>query len=464
MFEVKGKYASALITIDDVEPECISQITEFLNHPLYEGCKIVIQPDTHGGKGSVIGFTCTLPKNGICVNVVGVDMSCGMDAWKINTPKSLPILDNVIRAVVPLGMTPHKSAVVTMKEEYPWDVANNEVRHFVSNYNKKFGTDYKAPIINYEWYTNLAKKLVSKGQKPEDFMSRVDCSIGTLGGGNHYIEVDKDENDQHYLVIHSGSRNLGLRVAGYYQKLAESQEHNKGYNKDLAYLVGQDAMDYYVAMVFMKHFASLNRQVMGARISIHANLGYRDKIETTHNFIDNEDFIIRKGAIRSYVGEKMLIPFNMRDGSWIVEGKSNPDWNYSAPHGAGRVMSRGQAKRTLNFAEFEEQMKGIYTTSVCLATLDEAPGTYKPAAIIQAAIHDTATIVHKLTPVYNLKSSEDNSFGRKKKFLANGNTPDDVWSRVKQTLPRETVTSENEPVMRAEFEKAPKEFCKKYRR
>ncbi len=182
------------------------------------------------------------------------------------------------------------------------------------------------------------------------------------------------------------------------------------------------------------------------------------------DFIDDTDFVIRKGAIRSYEGEKMIIPFNMRDGSWIVEGKSNPDWNNSAPHGAGRVMSRNQAKRTLKLEDFEEQMKGIYTTSVCRATLDEAPDTYKPAIIIQDAIKDTATIVHNLKPVYNLKSSEEGVFGKKKKFAATGNSPDDVWARVKETLPHELITKDNESEFRVEFERAPRDFCEKYRK
>lgn len=465
MFELKGKYASALVTIDNVESECITQIMEFLNHPLYVGCKIAIQPDTHGGKGSVIGFTCTLPENGICVNVVGVDIACGMSCWEIDEVDLWDKLDTRIREFVPLGISQHKVAVVSMKNDYPWKLADTEVSRFVSNYNKKFGTKYVAPAINYEWYTNFAKNLVNKGQDIDDFLNKVDKSIGTLGGGNHFIEISKDERGQHYLIIHSGSRNFGKRVADHYQKIAESQDHNKGYNRDLAYLKGQDAMDYYVTMVFTKHFATLNRDTMGDQISRKCDLFIRNKIETIHNFIDDSDFTIRKGAIRSYIGENMIIPFNMRDGSWIVEGKSNPVWNCSAPHGAGRVMSRSQAKRTLNYDDYVKQMadSNIYTTSVCRETLDEAPDTYKKASVIQEAIGDTASIIHQLKPVYNLKSSEDNSFGRKKKFVNNGNTPDAIWGRVKETLPSGVVNKENEVAMRAEFEASPKTFCAKYR-
>ena len=463
MFELQGKYTKALVTIDNVEAECISQIMGFLNHPLYEGCNIVIQPDTHGGKGSVIGFTCTLSGKGVCSNVVGVDLSCGINCWEIDEVNLMDRLDSNVRKVVPLGATLHKSALFHMEKDYPWRDVSKDVWHFVAMYNKKFGTDYIAPDINYGWYKSLAEKLLNKGQKLDDFLGNVDRSVGTLGGGNHFIEVDIDKRGQHYLVIHSGSRNLGKRVAEYFQKLAEGQEHNAGYNKDLAYLKGQDAVDYFVAMVFMKKFASLNRDTMGELISKHCDLHIRNKIETTHNFIDDKDFVIRKGAIRSYKGERMIIPFNMRDGSWIVEGKSNEEWNNSAPHGAGRVMSRNQAKRTLKLEDFEEQMKGIYTTSVCRATLDEAPDTYKPAAIIQDAIKDTATIIHNLKPVYNLKSSEEGVFGKKKKFATSGNTPDDVWARVKETLPQELITKNTEQEYRAEFERSPRDFCEKYR-
>ncbi len=417
MYELHGKYASALITIDDIEAECITQIKEFLDHPLYAGCIIVIMPDTHGGKGSVIGFTCSLSANGICVNVVGVDIACGLSCWEIDTVDLFEKVDQRIREFVPLGMNQHQTAVVSMKDNYPWEQANKDVWHFVFMYNKKFGTGYNAPEINYEWYCNLASKLVRKGQSLEDYLARVDKSIGTLGGGNHFIEIDVDWRGQQYLIVHSGSRNLGTRVAEYFQKIAESQEHNKGYNRDLAYLKGQDAIDYFVAMVFMKHFASMNRDTIGYLISRNCDLHIRNKIETIHNFVDDKDFIIRKGAIRSYVGEHAIIPFNMRDGSWIVEGKSNAVWNKSSPHGAGRLMSRTHAKRSLDYEEYVKQMKdaNVFSTSICSETLDEAPNSYKDAAMIQAAIKDTATIIHQLKPVYNLKSSEEHSYGQKKK-------------------------------------------------
>ena len=210
-------------------------------------------------------------------------------------------------------------------------------------------------------------------------------------------------------MIHSGSRNFGKRVAEYFQKIAEGQEHNKTGNRDLAYLKGQDMMDYLVAMVFMREFATMNRELMGELVARAGGFELADSIESIHNFIDDRDFVIRKGAIRSYEGERMVIPFNMAIGSWICEGKSNAEWNNSGPHGAGRIMSRGEAKRNLKLEDFQKQMTdaGVFSTSICAETLDEAPGSYKDAATIQNAIEPTAKIIHVLKPIYNLKSAED---------------------------------------------------------
>jgi RNA-splicing ligase RtcB len=466
MIKLQGKYAYADIMIDTVEPECIAQIYDFLNHPLYEGSKIVIQADTHGGKGSVIGFTATLNGKGICSNVVGVDIACGMNLWPIAEPNDYAEFDKAVRSAVPLGANIHKSPIATMEKDFPWKEVNKDVLHFVQRFNKKFDTQYFPSEMNYGWFESFAEKLKNTGQVSHDFIERVNCSIGSMGSGNHFCEIDVDENGQHYLVIHSGSRNVGQRIAMYYQKLAEGQEHNREYNKDLAYLKGQDMIDYLTAMVVMRHFASMNRRIMGEQISKATGILLGALTETIHNYIDDRDFIIRKGAIRSYEGEQMIIPFNMRDGSWIVEGKSKPDFNFSAPHGAGRLMSRTQAKRTLKLEEFINTMEGVFSTSVCLETLDEAPEAYKPADIIKAEIIDTAKLIHKLIPVYNLKCTDESFFVRKKKKLTNpgDNSPDAVWLRVKETLSENTVSVDNEANLRAEFETAPREFCKKHRK
>ncbi|MDD1705267.1 MAG: RtcB family protein [Methanoregula sp.] len=467
MFEIKGKHATALVTIDFIEDDCITQIRGILDHPLYDGSSIVIMPDTHSGKGSVIGFTCTLNGRGICVNIVGVDICCGMNCWKITPPTDLPALDRSIRSVIPLGSETHAEAVSTMEANFPWEEADSDVRNFVDAFNRRFGTGYVAAHIDYAWFTGLCSRIVAGGQTATKFRSAIDRSIGTLGGGNHFIEVSVDKEGQHYLIVHSGSRNFGKRVADYYQKRAESQEHNQGQNRDLAYLQGQEMMDYLVVMVFMKHFAALNRRTMGNRIGREAGLALSGMIETIHNFIDHEDFTLRKGAIRSYAGELMIIPFNMRDGSWICEGRSNPAWNLSAPHGAGRLMSRTDAMRVIRLDEFREQMKGIFTTSVDINTIDEAPDSYKPAALIQAAIQPTATIIHQLKPVYNLKSSEEHPPARKKRGEDRNlqdNSPDAIWARFRTTIPKKyTENPEDEAAIRKMFETDRRATCKKYR-
>jgi len=467
MFEIKGTHATALVTIDSIEESCSTQIREILDHPLYAGSTIVIMPDTHSGKGSVIGFTCTLNGRGICVNIVGVDICCGMNCWKITPPADLPELDCSIRRVVPLGSNRHAEAVVTMEADFPWEEANTDVKRFVTAFNNKFRTGYAAPNIDYQWYTRLCTQIVPHGQTVTKFKASIDRSIGTLGGGNHFIEVSVDEEGQQYLIIHSGSRHFGKCVAEYYQKRAESQEHNQGRVRHLAYLLGQEMMEYLVVMVFMKHFAAMNRRTMGKRIADEAGLVLGEMIETIHNFIDHEDFTIRKGAIRSYTGESMIIPFNMRDGSWICSGHSNQAWNRSAPHGAGRLMSRTNALRAIRLDDFQEQMKGIYTTSVDISTVDEAPDAYKSAALIQVAIQPTATIVHQLKPLYNLKSSEEHAPARKNKKNDRNlqdNSPNAIWARFKSSIPKKyTENPDDEAALRKMFEAEPRATCKKFR-
>jgi RNA-splicing ligase RtcB len=267
-------------------------------------------------------------------------------------------------------------------------------------------------------------------------VTQVNRSLGTLGGGNHFIEIGKDLNSEYWLTVHSGSRNFGLKIANYYQNLAAKQrEHdicNKmkkeiddiinsvtptmreaeiqkvrdkygvGSPKELSWL--DDADEYLEAMYLAQHYASFNRAVILSSICKECNLTSIESIESIHNYIDPADKIIRKGAIRSYKDEYMVIPFNMRDGILICKGKSNPTWNFSAPHGAGRVMSRSIAKRSINLDDFKAQMNGIYSTSVCQGTLDEAPDAYKSAQIIEDAIGPTASIVNRIKPIYNLKA------------------------------------------------------------
>jgi tRNA-splicing ligase RtcB len=407
MIILQGEYAKAYVMIDNVEPECISQIYTFLNHPIYENCKLIIMPDTHGGSGSVIGFTMEMIPF-ICPNIVGVDIGCGMLSAKMCYPlsKSLSDVDKNIRKVVPLGFDIHSKSVVTMENRYPFKQATIQTNNFIKRFNEKFGTDYTDVTLDYEYYKNLCAKLTdTKYKTPQQIMDYIDRSIGTLGGGNHFIEIGKDDTGENYITIHTGSRNFGNRVAVYYQKQAQSMDYNKSGPRDLAYLANEDAMEYFIAMNFVQKFAQMNREIILSLIcnvnDIKIEEGY--VTESVHNFIDFHDMIIRKGAIRSYVGEKMVIPFNMRDGMLLCEGKSNSEWNFSAPHGAGRLMSRSQAKKNIDLETFKKQMEGIYSTSVGIGTLDESPDTYKPMQIIKDAITPTAAILETIKPLLNIK-------------------------------------------------------------
>lgn len=451
MFEIVGKYTTAKVMIDDVEESCASQIHGFVNHPAFTN-PIAIMPDTHAGKGSVIGFTMPMTSK-VIPNVTGVDVGCGMLA--LNIGKELPLtpskLDHKIRQRVPFGFEVHSqsSQMKFGMKNFPWHEAKTLAHNFSLAYNEKFGTNHYFDGYNVNWF---AQKCDETGAD----LGRCIKSIGTLGGGNHFIEVGKDENENYWIVIHTGSRNFGKCICDYWQnmaskvvrqgkqekfkeRIAEIREQYTGMqikkkikearkelgfdlfgnvSQDLQWLEGEHAMGYLYDMIFAQVYASVNRWYIAHIINgilnplssafVNAPGGH---IETVHNFIDFHDFIIRKGAIRSYVGEKMIIPFNMRDGILVCEGKSNDDWNCSAPHGAGRLMSRAQAKKRLKLEDFEKQMNGIYSTSVVASTLDEAPDAYKDASVIESAIEPTATILTKIKPILNMKDN-----GKKRRF------------------------------------------------
>jgi RNA-splicing ligase RtcB/predicted DNA-binding transcriptional regulator YafY len=405
MIELKGKYNTAKVYTDKLEPEVISQVMELCNQDFCKDSKIAIMPDTHAGKGCVIGFTADLGDK-VIPNIVGVDIGCGMttvELGKLNI--DLEKLDEVIHKWVPSGMEVHEGRTV------------------------------KFPKLQ-ELY--CFRELTQT--------KRIERSIGTLGGGNHFIELDADDEDNLYLVIHSGSRNLGKQVAELYQDLAVdlcsgkeeyfkqreeliSQYKKEGkrkdiqgalkelkgkydrllpsYPKDLCFLTGEYRERYLHDMKICQEYAVLNRETM-ACIILEKLLGKSLKdfncFHTTHNYINFKDNIIRKGSISAYEGEKVLIPINMRDGSILAVGKGNPDWNYSAPHGAGRLMSRSKAKESLNLEEYKKSMEGIFTTSVNEATLDEAPMAYKPMEEILNNIQDTVEVLKVIRPIYNFKS------------------------------------------------------------
>ena len=410
MFELSGKYNTCKIFTDNCDNETISQLTDLLNQESVKGSKIRIMPDTHAGKGCVIGTTMTL-QDKVIPNLVGVDIGCGMLAIKLKEKEiDLKLLDEVINKYVPAGFEIHESPV-----------------------SRSFADKIIAPVD------------VDKAFK----------SLSSLGGGNHFLEIDRDSRGNLWLVVHTGSRHLGIEVCEYYQnrayeKLQESakggslkqlinstiselktahrekeiskqiekikadyeRENNTKVPRELAYLTGQDFDDYIHDMQLTQQHAAINRKCIADTIITKMDLHPvskdccydEDYFDTIHNYIDCDNMILRKGSVSAELGERLIIPMNMRDGSLICIGKGNPDWNYSAPHGAGRIMSRSQAKDKVNLDDFEESMKGIYSTSVCASTIDESPFVYKPMQEIMDNIKDTVEIVDIIKPIYNFKA------------------------------------------------------------
>lgn len=400
MFEIKGKVNTAICYATVVEDEAIEQIRRMCDYPMSEGSQIRIMPDVHYGKGCTIGTTMTISDKAV-PDVVGVDIGCGMYTVNLGHQEiDFEKLDEVCHAI------PHGNDV--------W----NE-RHM------------KFDLTRLECYRQL------KDSK------RLERSIGTLGGGNHFIEIDVASDGTKYLVIHSGSRNLGTQVAGIYQQLAidlnkgiepyleAREELIRTYKEqgrrgeieaalkqlkwdkqamtipmDLCFVYGKYLDQYLHDVEICQEFALLNREKMAEIILKECGLTATDGFHTIHNYIDTKEMILRKGSIAAHKGEKVLIPINMRDGSVLAVGKGNPEWNYSAPHGAGRIMSRSKAKSTLNMEEYKETMKGIYTTSVTTATIDEAPMAYKSLEDIIDVIRDSVDIIEIMKPIYNFKSGK----------------------------------------------------------
>ena len=392
------------IFTDNIEQEAIDQINTLMEQPAFSNCKVRIMPDVHAGAGCVIGFTADLGDK-VIPNIVGVDIGCGM--LTVNLGKidiDYEKLDQVIRAFIPCGREVHDGRKVRFDK-----------------------------IQQLRCYREL------KDTK------RFERSIGTLGGGNHFIEIDEGKDGTKYLVIHTGSRNLGKQVADYYQnlevelmqgkdELLEKQEKliadykaqgrkkeiqaaiaelkrewkAKDLNipKDLCYLTGKYRDDYLHDMTICQEFARINRNNIALIIAENMQWTILDIFETIHNYIEFETNMVRKGAISAKAGEKLLIPINMRDGCIIGVGKGNEDWNYSAPHGAGRIMSRMKAREVVSLDSFREAMDGIFTTSVSAETVDEAPMVYKPIDEIVENIKDTVDILEIIKPVYNFKASE----------------------------------------------------------
>jgi len=411
MIELYGKYTSAKIMTDDLEPECISQIERIINHPVFTN-QVVIMPDAHAGKGSVIGFTMPL-SDFVIPNVIGVDIGCGMVCASIgNDLKEHPEkADKKIQSVVPMGTSIHKKQVF---QDFNYNEINKRLSLFLKAIRKRFNIDVQPIEIDKYW---IKDKIRQTGIEPERFFN----SVGTLGGGNHFIEIGKSE-DEYFLTIHSGSRNFGLKTAEYWQNVAiknmssedETSDRKSKKSKkipfrdrELACLEGKEMMSYLIDMLFAQYYAHLNRMKMLELITdkLHWQI-QGELIESVHNYIDLSDFIIRKGAIKAMEGQKLIIPFNMRDGIMICEGKGNQEWNYSAPHGAGRIMSRSKAKQLIDLEEYRNSMKGIYSSCINKDTIDESPMVYKNPALIERLIEPTAKVLFKIKPVLNIKAAE----------------------------------------------------------
>lgn len=366
MLTYTGKYASCTVMIDEIDETAVQQIYQFLNSPAFEGAKIRIMPDVHAGSGAVVGFTSTLTDK-VIPNVIGVDIGCGVSSFCLGRLERIDFaeLDKFIRANVPSGFAVHE----------------------------------KGLLLD----ASFQKAIKEVAEETDQDTSRVLRSVGTLGGGNHFIEVGKDDQDEYWLTVHTGSRNFGLKIANFHQQKAV---RTVGKGHGLEWLEGEAKDRYVEHMKVAQNFAATNRSRILLRI---AGSFFRNNVnryvESVHNYIDFENGLIRKGAISANKGQQVIVPWNMRDGMIIGVGRGNEEWNYSAPHGAGRVLARGQAKRTLQVEDFEASMKGIWTSCVSKDTIDESPMAYKPAEVIMAAIGDTVEVERVVKPVYNFKAA-----------------------------------------------------------
>lgn len=369
MVEIIGKYGIAKVFTDTLEPSVEGQIRTFCDQTYSAESTIRIMPDVHAGKGCTIGTTMTV-KDKICPNIVGVDIGCGMLTVKLKEKRiDLPKLDSFIRCNIPYGR----------------DVRDRSLRSH-------------GRLNIYD--LRCVKRIDIRRAKE---------SIGTLGGGNHFIEIDKDNEDNLYLVIHTGSRNLGLRVAEYYQKKAYNACGGRMQSEipyELAYLSGDEMENYLHDMKFMQAFAELNRTAIKEEILEGMKLAEEDSFTTVHNYVDVDTMTLRKGAVSAKKNERLLIPMNMRDGSLICTGLGNKEWNCSAPHGAGRLMSRKEAFNSFTLNAFEKAMEGIFSTSITKDTIDECPMVYKPMSKIIEQIRETVIIDKVIKPIYNFKASE----------------------------------------------------------
>lgn len=389
MITLEGKYNKAFVMIDEIDPTTKAQILNFLDCPAFKGRHIVVMPDCHAGVGAVIGFTSNVG-DAVIPNVIGVDIGCGVDAYNLGVSEvDFGAFDKYVRKNIPSGFS--------VRSKDPMED----------------GTIFYSP---FDFMENSVKPICEKIGFNYD---RACKSVGTLGGGNHFIELDKGK-DSFWLSIHSGSRGFGNEVAKYHQKIAEANFH-RIYGKThefrfLEWLLGDEAKAYLKDMKVAQEYAELNRETM-AYVLCQYFWGFFDSftrmpyecVSSVHNYINFRDGIIRKGAISAHENEPVVIPLNMMAGVVIGTGKGNDMWNFSAPHGAGRILSRTEAKKTLDLAAFKEEMDAAHVWTSCISkdTLDEAPGAYKDVDVIIQAIEPTVEVQEILKPVYNFKAGGD---------------------------------------------------------
>ena len=400
MIEIRGKYNEARIFTDVADSASIAQVQQLCDQEFAAGSRIRLMPDIHAGAGCTIGTTMTITDK-VVPNLVGVDIGCGMETIRIREKRlELQKLDRLIREKIPSGFSIREKA--------------------------------------HRYFSQINLNELCCARHAD--LPRAERSIGTLGGGNHFIEADRDDEGNLYIVVHSGSRHLGVEVAGYYQEAGyrmlnraddasaealiarmKAEGRRKEIQKELkklknqkrtsipkalAYVSGELFEQYIHDMKIVQHFAMLNRQAMMDEIVGGMKLHVEEQFTTIHNYIDTDAMILRKGAVSARAGERLLIPINMRDGSLLCVGRGNEDWNCSAPHGAGRLMSRADARQSFTVSEFKKQMAGIYTTSVSRATLDECPMAYKGMQDILDNIGPTAEVVKIIRPIYNFKAGD----------------------------------------------------------
>lgn len=391
-YEIKGKSATAKIYSTGLEEQCNEQIKEICDSDFLKNEKIRIMPDAHTGKSICIGFTSTI--NGWSVpNFVGVDINCGVIAHKIGKIDEIDFkkFDNQVKRSIPSGRDiHHKWSKENYGSAYPHETLEEKSE-------KAWKNIEKSSLYNFlEEINELINKLKL------DFRGKhyVEKSLGTLGGGNHFIALNKNKDDEYFITIHSGSRNLGLKIAEYYQSKAGPE----------GFLSGNLHEEYLYAVSLASKYASLNRMQMMCELLRHFNIKFdkKDCIESVHNYIDLENMIIRKGAISAQKDELCLIPINMADGTLLCKGKGNPDWNFSAPHGAGRLFSRSKAFKELTLEEYQEKMqeKNVWSSCIKAATIDESPMAYKSAEYLKSQIGDTVEIIDHWSEVYNFKAVE----------------------------------------------------------